>query len=187
MISLNDLGIIDLFFERSEKAISELSSKYGGVVFTIAKNTLNDRQDAEECVNDTFLGVWNSIPPQRPQSLLAFVCRIARNISINRLRHDTTKGRGGYDACFEELQECVPSSETAESRYEAAELSELIDEFLDKLDKKNRMIFVRRYYYMDTFKEIALAANMSEGAVRTRLSRTRVKMKEFLESRGVDV
>lgn len=185
---MNDLGIIDLFFERSEKAISELSSKYGGIVFKIARNTLNNPQDAEECVNDTYFGVWNSIPPQRPESLLAFVCRIARNISINRLEHNTCQRRGGgYDACFDEIQECIPSVETAESRFEANELSELIDEFLDTLDKKNRMIFVRRYYYMDQFRDIAAAANMSEGTVRTRLSRTRDKLKVFLESRGVTV
>lgn len=184
---MNDSGIIELFFERSEKAISELSAKYGGIVFKIAENTLNNHQDAEECVNDTYLGVWNAIPPQKPSSLLAFVCRIARNISINRHRYNSSKGRSGYDACFDELQECIPYAETVESRYEAKELSELIDEFLDTLDKKNRMIFIRRYYYMDTFGDIAAAAGMSEGTVRTRLSRLRGKLKDFLESRGINV
>lgn len=184
---MNDSRIIELFFERSERAISELSSKYGKLVLTIANNTLNNRQDAEECANDTFLGVWNSIPPQKPESLLAYVCRIARNISIDRLRYNSSRGRCGYDVCFEELQECISSNETAESLYSADELSLLIDEFLDMLDKKNRMIFVRRYYYMDSFKDIALEADLSEGSVRTRLTRVRGKLKDFLESRGVSV
>ncbi|MDE7229243.1 MAG: RNA polymerase sigma factor [Oscillospiraceae bacterium] len=185
---LNDTEIIELFFERSEKAISELSSKYGGIVLKIAENVLHNRQDAEECVNDTYLGVWNAIPPQRPNSLTAFVCRIARNISINRYKRDSFRKRGGvYDVCFDELQECIRLNETVESLYAEKELSELIDEFLDTLDKKNRMIFVRRYYYMDTFGDIALAAGMSEGSVRTRLTRIRGKLKKFLESRGVSV
>lgn len=185
---MNDKRIIELFFERSEKAISELSSKYGGVVLRIAQNMLQNRQDAEECVNDTYLGVWNSIPPQRPESLLAFVCRITRNISINRAEYNSAqKRKGDSDICFEELQECIPSGETVESRYDADFLSELIDEFLDTLDKKNRMIFVRRYWYMDSLKDIAAEAGLSEGTVRTRLTRLRDKLRVFLESRGVSV
>ena len=185
---MDDNQIIELFFERSDKAVSELSAKYGKLVHKIAENTLHNREDAEECVNDTYLGVWNAIPPQRPDSLPAFVCRIARNISINRYKCDTSRKRGGnYAVCFEELQECISSNETAESRYEAGELSSIIDEFLDTLDKKSRMLFVRRYFYMDTFSDIAALAGMSEGAVRTRLSRLRGRLKEILESRGVDV
>ena len=185
---MDDTRIIELFFERSERAVSELSTKYGRIVLKIAENTLHNHEDAEECVNDTYLGVWEAIPPQRPNSLLAFVCRIARNISINRYKRGSSRKRGGgYDVCFDELQECISSNETVESRYDAKELSRLIDEFLDTLDKKNRMLFVRRYYYMDPFSDIAAAAGMGEGAVRTRLSRLRGKLKEFLESRGVDV
>ena len=184
---MDDTEIIDLFFERSEKAISELSAKYGKLVHNIAENALHNREDAEECVNDTYLGVWDAIPPQRPRSLLAFVCRIARNISINRYNRDPARKHGTYDVCFDELQECIPSNETVEAQYDADELSRLIDVFLDMLDRKNRMLFVRRYYYMDSFADIAAAAGMKEGAVRTRLSRLRGKLKEFLESRGVDV
>ena len=184
---MDDTEIIDLFFERSEKAISELSAKYGKLVHSIAENALHNREDAEECVNDTYLGVWNAIPPQRPKSLLAFVCRIARNISINRFTRDPSRKNGAYSVCFDELQECIPSNETVEARYDADELSRLIDEFLDTLDRRNRMLFVRRYYYMDSFADIASAAGMKEGAVRTRLSRLRGKLKDFLESRGVDV
>ena len=184
---MDDIEIIELFFERSQKAISELSAKYGKLIFKIADNALHNREDAEECVNDTYLGVWDAIPPQCPNSLLAFVCRIARNISINRYKRDPVRKHGAYDVCFDELQECIPSNETVEERYDANELSRLIDEFLDALDKKIRMLFVRRYYYMDSYAALAAAAGMKEGAVRTRLSRLRGKLKEFLESRGVDV
>ena len=184
---MDDRQIIEGFFCRDENAITELAQKYGGYCFAIANNILEQDEDAEECVNDTYLGVWNAIPPQRPKSLLAFVCRIARNISINRFTRDPSRKNGAYSVCFDELQECIPSNETVEARYDADELSRLIDEFLDTLDRRNRMLFVRRYYYMDQFADIASAAGMKEGAVRTRLSRLRGKLKDFLESRGVDV
>ena len=184
---MDDNEIIELFFERSQKAISELSAKYGKLIFKIADNALHNREDAEECVNDTYLGVWNAIPPQRPKSLPAFVCGIARNISINRFTRDPSRKNGAYGVCFDELQECIASNETVEARYDADELSRLIDGFLDELDRKNRMLFVRRYYYMDSLADIAAASGMKEGAVRTRLSRLRGKLKKFLESRGVDI
>lgn len=184
---MNDIKIIELFFERSESAISELSAKYGNLIFKISENVLNNRQDAEECVNDTYLSVWNSIPPEKPASLMSFVCRIARNISVDRYRYNSSKKRGVYDLCYDELRECIPSSETVESLFEEKELGELIDIFLDTLDKKNRLLFVRRYWYMDSFRDLASETNLSQGAVRTRLSRIRDKLKEFLESRGVSV
>ncbi len=185
---MDDSRIIDLFFERSEKAISELSLKYGGICLKVATNVLRNHQDAEECVNDSYLGVWNEIPPKRPNPLLAFVCRLVRNISINRYEYNSAQKRKGiYDVCLDELQECISSNETVESEYSANELSRLIDEHLDTLDNTNRMVFVRRYWYMDSFKDISSASGLSEGAVRTRLSRLRNNLKEFLESRGIIV
>lgn len=185
---MEDSRIIELFFERSEKAIYELSLKYGGICFKIATNILHNHQDAEECVNDSYLGVWNAIPPKTPNPLLAFVCKIVRNISINKYEYNLAQKRNGiYDVCLDELQECISSNETVESEYSANELSRLIDEYLDTLKKTNRMIFVRRYWYMDSLSDIALLSNMSEGAVRTRLSRLRSNLKKFLESRGVVV
>lgn len=185
---MDDSKIIDLFFERSEKAISELSSKYGGICLKIATNVLRNHQDAEECVNDSFLGVWNAIPPKRPSSLLAFVCRLVRNISINRYEYNSAQKRNGiYDACLDELRDCISHDETAESEYNAHELSRYIDEYLDTLDSTNRMIFVRRYWYMDSFKDISSLSGLSEGAVRTRLSRLRGNLKKSLEGRGIIV
>lgn len=185
---MDDSRIIELFFERSEKAISELSSKYGGVCMKIAQNVLNNYQDAEECVNDTYLSVWETIPPKKPDSLLAYVCRIARNISINRYKYNSTKKRNSiYDVCISELEEKLSSDETAEDGFKTAELSRFIDEYLDTLDKTNRMLFVRRYWYLDSIETLALMSKMSAGAVRTRLSRLCGTLKKFLKNRGVDI
>lgn len=167
---MDDSRIIDLFFERSEKAISELSLKHGGICLKVATNILRNHQDAEECVNDSYFGVWNAIPPKRPNPLLAFVCRLVRNIFINRYEYNSAQKRKGiYDVCLDELQECISSDETVESGYSANELSRLIDEYLDMLDNTNRMVFARRYWYMDSFKDISSMSGLSEGAVRTRL------------------
>lgn len=184
---MDDNGIIELFFERSEKAVEELSAKYGRLCMGIAVNVLGSYQDAEECVNDTYLGVWNAIPPARPNSLTAFVCRLARNISINRYKYNSAKKRGAYGVCISELEECLPSGSTAEERFETEELSRHIDEFLDTLDKTDRMLFVRRYWYMDGFGELSARSKLSAGAVRTRLSRLRGGLRKFLESRGVEI
>lgn len=185
---MDDSQIIELFLERSEKAILELSSKYGGVCMKISQNVLNNYQDAEECVNDTYLGVWDTIPPKKPQSLLAYVCRLARNISINRYKYNSSqKRRGIYDVCSDELSECIPSNERAEDKLEVDELSKCIDEFLDTLDTTNRMLFVRRYWYLDSFKTLAGLSCLHVSTVRTRLSRLRDMLKIFLESRGFDV
>lgn len=185
---MDDSRIIELFFERSEKAISELSSKYGGLCMKIAKNVLNNFQDAEECVNDTYLGVWDTIPPKRPDSLLAYVCRIARNISVNRYKYNSSLKRNGiYDVCISELEECLPTGSTAEERFEVGELTHLIDEYLDTLDEINHTLFVGRYWYLDTIETLSKMTKLSGGAVRTRLSRLREALKQFLESRGVDV
>ena len=185
---MDDSEIIELFFERSEKAISELSSKYGGVCMNIAQNVLGNYQDAEECVNDTYLGVWESIPPKKPGSLLAYVCQIVRNISVNRYKYNSYKKRNNiYDVCISELEESISSKETAEDGFEISELSRFIDEYLNTLDETNRMIFVRRYWYLDSIQTLAKMSQLSTGAVRTRLSRLRETLKQYLEIRGVDV
>lgn len=186
---MNDGEIIDLFFERSDNAIIELSNKYGPVCMKVAMNILNNNHpDAEECVNDAYLGVWNAIPPQRPKSLLAFVCRIVRNVSINRYKHNSTyKRKGNYDLCIEELEDCIASNHSAEDEIAESQLSSYIDEFLDTLSKVNRMIFVRRFWYMDSYEDISEASGLKENTVRVRLSRTKASLKSFLEKRGVTV
>lgn len=186
---MDDSEIIDLFFARSEDAIIELSNKYGPVFMKVSMNILNnDLSDAEECVNDAYLGVWNAIPPQRPKSLLAFVCRIVRNISINRYKHNSTyKRKGNYDLCIEELGDCIISNNSAEKEMAESELSLYIDEFLDSLSKVNRMIFVRRFWYMDSYEDISEASGLKESNIRVRLSRTKADLRSFLEKRGVTV
>lgn len=185
---MDDSKIIDLFFERSEKAIVELSNKYGSVCMKVSMNVLNNHQDAEECVNDSYLGVWNAIPPEKPNPLLAFVCRIVRNISINRYKKNNTKRRkSNYDLCLDELENYVSTQNTAEDEYAETELAAYIDEFLDSLSKTNRMLFVRRFWYMDSYEDIANASGLKEGAIRTRLSRIKSDLKLFLEKRGVIV
>ena len=178
---MDDSLIIELFFERSEKALSELSSKYGGVCMKIAQNVLNNYQDAEECVNDTYLGVWNTIPPKKPNSLCAYVCIIARNISINRYKYNSNKKRNNiYDVCISELEDDISSNDRAEDRFEISELSRLIDDFLDTLDTTNQMLFIRRYWFLDSIETLALMSKLSVGTVRTRLSRLRDTLKKYL-------
>jgi RNA polymerase sigma-70 factor (ECF subfamily) len=185
---MDDSKIIDLFFERSEIAIIELSNKYGSICMKVSMNVLNNQEDAEECVNDSYLGVWNAIPPHKPNPLLAFVCRIVRNISINLYKKNHAQRRkGNYDLCIEELENCIPSTNCIEDDLAESELSSYIDEFLDSQATINRMIFVRSFWYMDSYEDIAKASGMREGAVRTRISRTKTELKLFLEKKGVIV
>lgn len=183
---MEDSKIIDLFFERSEKAIVELSKKYGSVCMKVSMNVLNNRQDAEECVNDSYMGVWNRIPPEKPNPLLAFVCRIVRNISINRYKkNNTQKRKSNYDLCLDELENYVSSRNDVEEEFEEGEITAYIDDFLDSQSQTNRMIFVRRFWYMDSYEQIANASGIKEGAIRTRLSRVKAELKKYLEKRGV--
>lgn len=185
---MEDSRIIDLFFERSEEAIIELSNKCGKVFMKISMNILNDLQDAEECVNDSYLGVWNSIPPDRPDPLLSYVCRIVQNIFINRRKYNNAaKRKGNYDVCLDELDYCLNSSDNIDDGIETAVLSSYIDEFLDSLDEVNRMIFVRRFWYMDPYKDIAKVSGLREGTVRVRILRVKSDLKSFLEKKGVPV
>lgn len=183
---MEDNKIIDLFFERSEQAIIELSKKYGKVCMKISMNVLNDVQDAEECVNDSYLGAWNTIPPERPNPLLSYVCRIVRNISINRYKQKTaTKRNSAYDLCIHELENCLCSPGSIDDSIEEAMLSSYLDEFIGGLDTVNQMIFVRRFWYMDSYKDIAKASRLKDGNIRVRVARMKSELKLFLEQKGV--
>ena len=144
---MEDSQIIALFYERSEQAIEELDRKYGAAVRKTAANILNDRQDEEECANDTWLGVWNTIPPQDPRPLKSYVCRIARNLAVKKYHARTAQKRsGGYELVLDELAECIPASTDVEDEYTARELSAAISRFLDTLCYEDRFCFVRRYW-----------------------------------------
>lgn len=185
---MEDEKIIQLFNARSERAIPELDQKYGKLCRSIANNILHSKEDMEECVNDTYLGVWNKIPPEHPNPLIAFVCRIVRNISIARYKYNTAQKRNTlYDICLDELEECVSSSGGTEEQFDSSQLAGYIDEFLDKLDQTNRIIFVQRYWFFSDFGSIADKTGLSEGNIRVRLSRTRNKLKEYLKSKGVQL
>lgn len=185
---MEDNQIIDLFFERSEKAITELSIKYNSVCMKTAMNITGNYEDSEECVNDAYLGVWESVPPQRPNPLLAFLLRIVKNISINRYKYIHAQKRGGnYQECIDEFEWALSTNETPEDKYIASEVAKYIDEFIDTMNRRNRLIFVRRYWYMDSYSDIAGMTGMRENAIRTRLSRQREQLKQFLIRKGVEI
>lgn len=185
---MDDREIITLFFERSEEAIAELSNKYGAVCSKIAFNILNNQQDAEECVNDAYLGVWNSIPPQNPNPLLSYVCRIVRNLAVKKYHTITAIKRNSiYDIALTELENCFPSSMTADDEFNASETAKIIDNFLEALNQENRIIFIRRYWYSDSIEDIAKQFNTSSHNISVRLSRTREKLRKHLLKEGVSV
>ncbi len=163
----------------------ELSNKYGPVFRNVARNILNNDLDADECINDALLGAWNTIPPQNPNPLLTYICRIVRNLSIKKYHTNTALKRNSYyDAALDELEECLASSVNVESELAAKELTLLLDSFLDTLDKENRMIFVRRYWYSDSIPNIAASFQTSSNNVTVRLFRTREKLQVYLREAG---
>ena len=183
-----DEKIIELFFQRSEKAINELDKKYGKVFYKISNNILNDRLDAEECVSDSYLGTWNAIPPARPIPLLTFVCKIVRNLSLKRYHAKTAMKRNSiYDVAISEVTNYIISPDSVEEEVDAKELARIIESFLDRLTKENRVIFMRRYWFSDSYEEIADRVGISEKNVSVRLTRIRKQMREYLLSKEVMV
>ncbi len=185
---MEDETIIDLFYERSEQAIVELDRKYGAAVRRTAANILRDRQDVEECTNDTWLGVWNTIPPQSPNPLVSYVCRISRNLAVKRLQANTAaKRQGNYDLVLDELEECIPSGMDVEAEIEGRELSKTIDRFLDTLAYEDRFLFGRRYFYADPVAKIAAMTHGSANRTSVRLFRLREKLRKYLQKEGLTV
>lgn len=183
---MEDEAIIELFFARSERAIKELDLKYGKVCRKISSNILHSPQDAEECINDAYLGVWNTIPPERPNPLLAFLCKIVRNLSIMRYHRNTAIKRNSYyDVAIEELESCLASPVTVEKEVEISELTHIIDSFLETLSQENRVIFMRRYWFSDTYTDIAERVGLTEKNVSVRLTRIRKQMRDYLAEREV--
>ena len=182
---MEDQQIIRLFFERSEQAITELSRKYGALCFQIADNILDDPQDAEECVNDALLGAWNSIPPQRPDPLRAYVCRIVRNLSLKKLRANSALKRSSrFEVSLSELEDCI-SAHSLDEQLAAGELSAQINAFLAALRRDDRVMFVRRYWFAQPLSEIADAFGTTENNVSVRLGRIRRKLHTYLERKEV--
>ena len=186
---MEDSRIISLYWARSEQAITETDKKYGAYCRRIADNILNDRQDSEECVNDTWLRAWNAMPPQRPSKLAAFLGTIARNLALDRWRESRTKHRGGgqVELALEELAECISSRDGEERWMEELVLTEVLNRFLTILPQESRIIFLRRYWYLCPVKEIARSMGVSENKVKMSLMRSRNKLRELLEKEGITV
>ena len=185
---MEDSQIIKLFFERSDKAITELSKKYGPICFRIANNILKNTRDAEECVNDTYLGLWNSIPPQNPDPLMSYVCKTARNTALKKYNFNTAIKRNSiYDVSLDELEYCVGGITYIEDECEINELTSSIEAFLECLDAESRVIFVRRYWLFDSITDIAKILSTNEHNITSRLYRIRQKLKKHLKKEGYEI
>ena len=183
---MTDTEIINLFFERSEQAIDELAKKHGSAVARVARNILGNEQDTEECVNDTYLGTWNAIPPHRPSPLRTFVCRIARNLATKKYHANTAVIRNSqYDLALDDLEEILADNNSVEEAYEVKELRTAINGFLATLNPSDRFLFVRRYWYSDPVKDIAKMAHSTINSVTVRLFRIREKLRHYLEKEGL--
>ncbi len=183
---MDDQAIIDLYWARAEQAIAETEKKYGAYCQSIAWNILRNCQDTEECVNDTWMRTWNSLPPQRPSIFPAYLGTITRNLSLTLIRSSTRQKRSprGLELSYEELEEGVPDSCSVEAAVDARELGRHIDRFLRSLSEKDRCIFLRRYWYMDTHRQIAHRYHMTEGSVKSKLHKIRNKLKLYLQQEG---
>ena len=185
---MTDTEIIELFFERSDRAIAELEAAHGSAVRRVAMNILANPLDGEECVNDTWFGVWNTIPPLRPYPLRTFVCRIARNLATKKYHaNNALKRNSQYDLALDELAECIPDINTIESEYASRELAKTINRFLGTLNYVDRFIFMRRYWYADSIPDIAEMTNMNYNTVSVHLHRTKTKLKNQLTKEGLIV
>ena len=184
---LEDYKIVDLYWERSENAIRQTEIKYGRMLVGISSALVPTVQDAEECVNDTYVAAWDSMPDERPIYLGAFLSKIVRRISIDKYRRAHTQKRGGIEAFIDELSECIPSETDLQTEYDNRRLAELLNVFLRSLDEEKRTIFVRRYYFSDSVSDIARMLGMSEGKIKTSLYRTRKELRNFLEREGIAI
>ena len=180
---MQDSQIVDLFFERDEDAIVRTSEKYGSYCLTVANNILADSFDSEECVNDAYLAAWNSIPPERPERLGAYLARLTRNSALNRYKAKRRERRGGgeFELSLDELSDCVKDS----FAFDEEEIGRHISDFLRGEKKTNRQVFVRRYFYNDSVAGIAKRFSLGESNVKSILHRTRLGLRDYLEKHDV--
>lgn len=183
---MNDSEIVQLYWDRDQRAIAASAQKYGGYCISIAKNILKNQQDAEECVSDAYLNAWNAIPPQRPAILSAFLGKLTRNLAFNAYRRQLAKKRGGGEIVLvlEELSDFVSGADSVEQAMNRKALVKEINEFLDNLPRAKRDIFVCRYYYADSITAIARRFGLTQNNVSVTLNRTRSQLKKYLTERG---
>lgn len=186
---MDDTKIVQLYWDRNEQAIPATADKYGRYCASIAQNILGNKEDAEECVNDTYISAWNSMPPHRPDILSTFLGKITRNLSFNRYKYNTANKRGGGEVALvlDEIAELVSGTESVEQEVLRKELVKAIDAFLDGLPDDKRRIFVCRYWYFDNVSDIASLFGMSENNVSVTLNRLRLKLHNYLLERGFEL
>lgn len=184
---MEDRDIVELFWNRAEIAIPETANKYGKYCYSIAYNILRNHEDSEECVNDTYLNAWKSMPPHRPNRLSTFLGKIIRNLSLNRWEQNNSEKRGGGQVllALDELSEYIPAAENVEQTVDDLVLVEVFNRFLESQSKSRRKIFMQRYWYMSSIKEIATGYGITEGQVKMSLLRSRKALKNFLEEEGI--
>ncbi|MDY4581700.1 MAG: sigma-70 family RNA polymerase sigma factor [Candidatus Faecousia sp.] len=184
---MEDSKILELFFARNEDAIRHTDDTYGRRLFALADNIVRNDQDAEESVSDTYMRAWDTIPPQKPQHFFAYLAKICRNFALKKLDwKNAAKRKAEVVSLTQEMEACIPDS-TRDREMEAKELGMLLDRFLRTLTPENQMVFLRRYWYVDTIAEIAARYGISESAVQMRLNRTRARLCAYLEKEGIRV
>ena len=187
MDDIDDSKIIELYFARDERAIKETDMKYGKLCYSIARNILNNQEDSDECVNDTYNGVWNAIPPAKPNSLMAFVCKIARNLSLKRLEYNSRGKRSkNMLVSLDELASILPDERYAPDVSDE-DVGKLINDFLRLQKEDVRNVFIRKYYFFDSIEEIAERFGFTESKVKNMLFYTRNKLKNYLIKEGVEI
>ena len=186
---MKDSEIVNLYWDRNEDALRQTQSKYGAYLSKVAYNILADFEDCKECVNDTYLRAWNSMPPHKPQRLSTFLGKITRNLAINQYKHYSAQKRGNGEAelILSELENCLPSDFTTEKAFDEALLIKAIEGFLQKESKERRIIFLKRYWYMCSVRKISDELKISEGKVKSVLFRQRTKLKQHLEKEGITI
>ncbi len=183
---MEDKQIVELFWQRSEEALAALDHKYGKLCRALASRWAKDPQDAEECVNDAYLALWEAIPPARPEPLIAYLCKVIRNLSLKRREHDEAMKRDSRcDASLEELAEALPAGTDVWSEVAAKELARALERFLDTLSRQDRVIFMRRYWFGDPYQEIAGRVGLSEKTVSVRLTRLRKRLRQYFIQEGI--
>lgn len=184
---MDDNEILDLYWERSENAISETANKYGKYCHYIAYNILRNNEDSEECVNDTYLKAWEIMPPNRPNRLSTFIGKITRNLALNKYKHYTAqkRGSGQISLALDELQECLPTNNGMEQVIDNLALTDILNRFLASLPGETRKVFMRRYWYLSSVKDIADDFGISESKTKMLLLRARKKLKKILEKEGI--
>lgn len=184
---MEDSKILDLYFARNEEAIRQTDDTYGRRLFVLADNIVRNHQDAEESVSDTYLKAWDTIPPQKPKFFFAYLAKICRHFALGRLDwKNAAKRKAEVVSLTEEMELCIPDG-SRDAEMEGKELGMILDTFLRSLTPENRMVFMRRYWYVDTISEIAVRYGISESAVQMRLNRTRAKLGTYLEKEGIRV